>query len=155
MTLSITYVLTGTGWASCTIETVDTKVTLTASYLSDALGSLVVSGIAVLSGFDTCSFGFDEEPGEYRWVITAVPHMIQIHVLEFAELWGWRPNSQGKLLLTFKCARLVFAKAVHAAALAVLEQHGIDGYEEQWVHAKFPERQVALLGALIADWENA
>lgn len=154
MTLSITYILTGTGWARCTIDTAETTVTLTASYLSDALGSLVVSGIAVLSGLGTCTFGFDEEPGECRWVITAVPHMIQIDVLEFEELWGWRPNSEGKLLFTFKCPRLVFAKAVHAAALAVLEQHGVDGYQEQRVLARFPERQVALLEALIAHWEN-
>lgn len=113
-----------------------------------------MSGITVLSGFDACTFGFDEEPGEYRWVITTLPRMIQIDVLELEELWGRRPNSEGRLPLTLKCPRLGFAKAVHAAALAVLEQHGIDGYEEQW-RAKFPERQLALLGALIEDWKNA
>lgn len=154
MSLSIVYALVGTGWSRCTVKAEGHQVELSASYLSDALGNLVLAAIATLSGFRICTFGFDEEPGEYRWVIEAIDtNIVKVEVLEFSELWGKLPNSDGKLLITFKCAPLVFAKAVHEAALAVLNKYGVTGYNDKWSEYPFPERQVAVLGETIAAYE--
>ena len=154
MSISILYEIVGTGWSRCTVEAEGVKVELSASYLSDALGNLVLSAIAAISGFHSCSFGFDEEPGEYRWVIQAIDvNTVKVEVLEFPELWSQKANVEGKVLFTFICAPLIFAKAVHAAALAVLNEHGISGYSEKWVEYPFPERQLAILGETIAAYE--
>ena len=49
MSLTIDYRLTGTGWAGCRVTDAGASCELTASYLSDALGSLVLAGNAVLT----------------------------------------------------------------------------------------------------------
>src|SRR5687768_17732149 len=97
MHLDLTYRLTGTGWAECTLSDENSSCTVTASYLSDALRHLVVAATAVVSGFSRITFQFDEEPGEYRWVIET-PRMneIELRVLEFPELYGEKPDADGK-----------------------------------------------------------
>jgi hypothetical protein len=93
--LSIAYRLAGAGWADCTLESDGTSAKVSASYLSNALGNLVLSAVAVASGFRITEFGFDEEPGEYRWVIEAVDNsVIRLRILEFKELWGMSPTKE-------------------------------------------------------------
>ena len=120
----------------------------------DALGNLVLAAIAVLSGFRTCTFGFDEEPGEFRWIVEAIdPNTVRVEVREFEELWGEKPNSDGKLLFEYNCPSLEFAKAIQSTALAVLEEYGVAGYNKQWAEYPFPERQLNILGELVATRE--
>ena len=69
MTLTIDYRLTGSGWADCTVRADGKACEISASYLSDALGNLVLAAVAVLAGAHSISVGFDEEPGEYRWAV--------------------------------------------------------------------------------------
>ena len=156
MNLAIAYRLAGTGWAECSVSDEDTKCDVTASYLSDALGNLVLAAFAALSGFRTISFGFDEEPGEYRWVIEAVEvDVVQIDLFEFNELWGNKPNEEGKLLFSTRCSPVVFARAVHRAATSVLEEYGENGYLEKWVEHPFPIRHLELLSEQLALPQNA
>ena len=156
MSLSITYRLVGTGWAECFVSDDHQKCEITASYLSDALGNLVLAAYAALSGFREVSFGFDEEPGEYRWVLEATDvNEIQIRLLCFDELWGNKPNTEGKVLFCTKCRPVVFARAVHRAATAVLQEHGETGYLEKWSEHPFPTRQLALLSESLALPHNA
>ncbi len=148
--LSITYELVGTGWSSCTVEAGEARAELSASYLSDALGNLVLSAMSVMSGSRALEFGFDEEPGEYRWSIEYTDiNAIHLRVLEFQELWGNKPSEAGGLLLETITTPLIYAKAVHAAATSVLAKHGLQGYAEKWVEHPFPERELALLGETI------
>lgn len=159
MSLTIAYELVGTGWSICTIETPGATLKLDASYLSDPLQSLVLSASMMLSGFRTCAFSFNNEPVEYRWIIRWTsrldpgPANIQIDVLEFEDIYDGKPDSEGKLLITLRCAPLAFGKAVYYAAREVLEQHGDHGYHEQW-RSKFPRSEFALLKDRIFDWEN-
>src|SRR5690606_4219400 len=125
MPLAIDYDLVGTGWATCTISDGETSCKLTASYLSDALHSLLVAAVAVSRQFRSVTFGFDEEPGEYRWVITS-PRLneIQLEILGFTKLWGDEPDAQGKVLFSTVCLPETFARAVHWAAQKVLAKYG-------------------------------
>jgi hypothetical protein len=155
MSLSITYSLVGPGWARCVVESEKSKCELGASYLSDALGNLVLSAIASVSGFRSSTFGFDEEPGEYRWVIESTDvNTISVEVLEFQELWGTKPNTEGKSLFRTVCAPITYARAVAMAANSVLEEHGLDGYLGKWMEHAFPERQLQLLEERIASVQN-
>jgi hypothetical protein len=153
MTLTIDYRLTGTGWAGCTVRADGRDCELSASYLSDALGKLVLAGIAVLAGAQSMSVGFDEEPGEYRWSIAqAGAGMVRLNILAFQELWGNQPDSDGTPLLSVICARLEFAKAVREAAESVLKQHGPAGYKEEWRY-DFPLQELDLLRSYLVAWE--
>lgn len=153
MSLSIEYRLLKSGWAECTVRVGGKSQELTASYLSDALGNLVLAALAMLTGMHSVATSFDEEPGEYRWVLERVNGGdISLRVLEFGELWGNRPNSEGKLLIQTTCHPLVFGEAVHQAATSVLATHGEAGYKERWQEHEFPFTQLELLASHIAAW---
>lgn len=55
---------------------------------------------------------------------------VRVQVLEFQELWGNRPDAEGRSLLTFSCVLLEFGKAVCATADEVFKQYGLAGYKE-------------------------
>jgi hypothetical protein len=155
MSFTIDYSLRGSGWARCTVSLDEKAIDLTASYLSDALGNLVLAACMAFSGFHSVAFGFDEEPGEFRWVINrASGNELSLHILEFAELWGNKPNSHGKVLLECVLPVEVFAKEVHRAACAVQTRHGVEGYAEEWVEHPFPTHQLAYLGQLLERYQN-
>jgi hypothetical protein len=155
MSLAIDYRLLNAGWAECTVRVGSVSQELSASYLSDALGNLVLAAVAVLAGLHCVATSFDEEPGEYRWVAERASGTdISPKVLAFDELWGNKPNHEGKVLVETTCHPLVFGEAVHKAASAVLAQHGEAGYKERWMEHDFPLPQLELLAEYIARWRR-
>ena len=79
--------LTGQGWDACTVRFGDEQCEIRASYLSDALSKLVPGAAAIASGLHSVSIGFDEEPGEYRRVVTDVDAVeMRASILAFDEL---------------------------------------------------------------------
>lgn len=153
--ITITYELVGAGWSTCIVEAGEQQVKLSASYLSDALGNLVLFALAVASGFHSASFGFDEEPGEYRWVAEATgANLTRLRVFEFQELWGRKPNKDGRLLLEVELKPLDLAEAVSTAADSVFERYGLKGYAERWAEHPFPERELGLLKSTVQAWHQ-
>jgi hypothetical protein len=104
----------------------------------------------VLAGFSALTFSFDEEPGEFRWVITTFrPNEIQVEVLQFPDLWGGRPNVEGNSVYLSSCRPIVFAEAIANAAKRVLDTYGESGYLEKWDEHPFPMTQYTeLMGAI-------
>jgi hypothetical protein len=155
MAFALSYHLTGTGWAECVLSDGQVSCRITASYLSDALRDLVLAATAVISGFSRVSFRFDEEPGEYRWVISS-PRLneIELEILGFDELWGDRPDSEGRSLFRVRCLPETFAKAVQAAAAQLFEEYGEAGYLERWAEHPFPSSLLAELTRLIKEQER-
>lgn len=151
MPLLIDYRITGLGWADCEIADESSTCTVSASYLGDALGNLVLAACAALRFFGRVSFSFEEEPGEYRWVITS-PRLneIELRIYEFAESWASKPDSEGRLLFATKCLPLTFAEAVQVTARKVLAEHGESGYAEQWSEHPFPLLPLQELERLLA-----
>lgn len=155
MHIHIDYRLTGSGWAECTVSSDERNCVLTASYLSDALRNLVLAANGVLANFSALTFSFDEEPGEFRWVITAIRlNEIQVEVLWFPETWGGRPNSEGTSVYVSVCRPLVFAKAVADAAKQVLDIYGEKGYRDKWDEHLFPMGQYIELTSEIAKLDK-
>lgn len=151
MHIQIDYRLTGSGWAECTISSDGQTCLLTVSYLSDALRNLVLAANGVLAGFSALTFSFDEEPGEFRWVMTTLgSNLIQVEVLQFPELWGGQPNAEGSSVYVSSCRPVVFAKAVADAAKRVLDTYGESGYLEKWNEHPFPMAQYTdLMSAIV------
>jgi hypothetical protein len=155
MTLFIDYRLVGAGWSRCKVSFGEVELDLTASYLSDALASLILGAVAVLANAASVSFGFDEEPGEYRWAISRTTATeIKVRLLEFEELWSNKPDSDGQVMAEFVCNALEFGVAVQAAANEVLARHGLLGYKEAWVEHEFPSKQLDLLSDYVSKWKS-
>jgi hypothetical protein len=128
---------------------------MSASYLSDALGNLVLFALAVSSGFRSVSFGMDQEPGEYRWVAELEePNVVSLRILAFPELRGNKPNAVGQTLFQVSLRPVVIAQAIVEAADRVLETHGLKDYRDKWADHGFPERELALLKASVAGWQQ-
>jgi hypothetical protein len=102
-----------------------------------------------LHGSELQRFSFDEEPGEYRWVLRRVwPDRLRVEILEFSELWSNAPDDEGTVLLRGDCTTKEFALAVVSALDSVLAEHGEAGYKERW-GCPFPSQTLRDLKASI------
>jgi hypothetical protein len=150
MGVEIRYELTGSGWAECTVRVDGTWVTVTASYLSDALDNLASAIVAVLRGHPRATASFDEEPGEYRWIFEPLPEgQVRIRILEFEELWNDRPDEQGKQIFAAECRLRTLAGAMVSALQNLEQKYGIPGYREKWVSYDFPSHRLTELQELL------
>ena len=151
MQFRIAYRITGLGWSECFVSDETQTCTVTASYLSDALCHLLLAASAAASLFGRVTFSFEEEPGEYRWVITS-PRMneIEVEIIDFDESWSGKPDAAGKSLFKTKCLPGAFARAVFNAAQQVLSEHGEAGYAERWGEHAFPMLQFRELERILA-----
>lgn len=141
MSLTIDYRLTGIGWSECVISDGQASCSTTASYLSDALGSLVRAAHALLTGFSALTFSFEEEPGEYRWVIRSPRYNeIDLRILGFPDVYSALPEADGRVLFQTVCVPETFAVAVFEAAERLRIELGEDGYAEKWAEHAFPTR---------------
>ena len=85
---------------------------MTASYLSDAFGDILGAVIRMVEGQPEATASFAEEPGEYRWrFIRKEPDRLIIRILDFPQLWGNRPDEEGKVLFEAECRLRTFAGA--------------------------------------------
>jgi hypothetical protein len=139
--MNLTYELTGSGWACCKIETVDSTASVTASYLGDALGDFANAVVNLLQGDKSARFSFDEEPGEFRWILERQAESISIRILEFKHLWGNEPDEEGTILLNTSVPFIEFLRAVNKMLQSVLEKYGTHGYKKKWVEHDFPLAQ--------------
>jgi hypothetical protein len=156
MTLSITYSLTGAGWSRCSLTFDEQTCSISASYLSDALGNLVLSAVGMMQGYGSVAFGFDEEPGEYRWVIRKIAgDTMSLKILEFPQLWGNEPDAAGKELMSIELPIEDYAKAVEKVADSVFTQHGEAEYLKMWVEHAFPTGLLTLLKQSFPEAPNA
>ena len=152
MSVEFRYELTGSGWSECTLIVGEVHVSVTASYLSDALRSLLSAVCRILSGANEATASFDEEPGEYRWRFLRVDdERLRIRIFEFDDLWSDRPDSDGQQICDVECRLRTFAGAVLSGCKDLLATHGRDGYKEKWVRHHFPDANYDELRRLLLD----
>jgi hypothetical protein len=146
VSVSFEYHLVGSGWAECTISVDDQHATMTASYLSDAFGDLVGAVIRMVEGQPEATASFAEEPGEYRWrFFRKETDRLLVRILDFPQLWGDRPDDEGKVLFEAECRLRTFAGAVLSESQRLLEKYGPEGYLGMWHEHEFPlEKQERL-----------
>jgi hypothetical protein len=150
--MKLRYKLTGTGWSEASLEDKDHAVTLSASYLSDALGELARGALAVLRRSGEVRFSFDEEPGEYRWILKRMDtESYALSIIEFTELFGNKPDDTGEVVFSHVFSRIGFGKMVLKALEDVLHEHGEAGYKEKWHMHDFPTSELSALHALLDE----
>jgi hypothetical protein len=152
MSVSVSYRLTGSGWAECSIETPEGGAHVTASYLSDALGDLLRAVVGILRGAPETTAIFTEEPGEYLWVFRrAPPDRVLVRILWFDDWQTQRRDERGELIFEAQCRLRTLAGASLAAAQQVLGEHGEEGYEREWVNYPFPVELMRELKRLLDE----
>ena len=134
----LAYRLTGAGWSEGSLSIGKASASFTASYLSDAFGRLVAAVADIQEGKACARFSFDEEPGEFRWLLSRAGDRLTVRLLGFDELWGSEPDELGRVLLDADTSSQHLALAVKHVADELLELHGLDGYHDLWVEAPFP-----------------
>lgn len=150
MSVTFAYRLQGHGWAECTLHIEDQRATVTASYLSDALGDLASATTAALRGHPRPTASFAEEPGEYRWILEPLADgRLRVRVLEFSSLPSDRPDEEGSVLLDTVCRLRTFAGAVLSEIQRLEREHGVAGYREQWGRHDFRANRLAELQKLL------
>ena len=156
MSVEINYKLTGSGWAECALQIDDQGIVTTASYLSDALGSLLQSVVDLLQEQAEATASFDEEPGEYRWRFQHIDAQhIALRILWFDELWSRALDEKGQVVFEAKCRLRTFAGAVLSASQQLLAEHGFDSYKAQWVEYDFPLALQEKLKQLLVEGRRA
>jgi hypothetical protein len=150
MAVRFQYELPGAGWSACTLEVDQASVKVTASYLSDALRSLLSALCRILTGETESTASFDEEPGEYRWKFYRLDeHRLKLVILEFDELWSHEPDSDGKCIFDIEYRIRPIADAIYDGCKILLALHGRDGYKAQWLSDDFPDEEFSQLGRLL------
>ena len=139
------YELVGTGWAVARLTCDDQSAELTASYLSDALGDLLVAAWTLTEGETDVRCSWDEEPGEYRWLLHCDGDNVNVRVLWFDQPWGHQPDDQGRIVFYARPTLESFVRALVDGASAVQQLHGHDGYRKKWVDHNFPADTLAYL----------
>jgi len=144
------YELNGTGWADATIRGEDSSANVSASYLSDALGNFARGILAILHDTGEARFSFDEEPGEYRWIFKKTEESkFRLTILEFRELWGNKPDTEGKMIFEETCSSLEFGMMALKTLEDVLYQHGEKGYKDNWTNHEFPMSELNQIREII------
>lgn len=150
MAVSVTYNLTGAGWAECLVEIGDQQACLIASYLSDALGDLLHAIKGLLYGAPDTTACFTDEPGEYRWRFhRSEPDQVRLRILRFNECFSKSPDERGEVILDGQCRLSTLAGAILAAAQRILREHGVEGYAREWKNHRFPEETVTEIKRLL------
>ena len=136
--LYLTYRLRGHGWAEATISQDGPGVTLTASYLSDALGDLTAAVVALLGGAEEQMVCWEEEPGEYRWYFTRAGAQVRVRIAWVPDNEPGRMRPREEEVFVASCALARLAAQVRGALRQLLAEHGAAGYLAGWIRYPFP-----------------
>jgi hypothetical protein len=144
--IKIDYNLTGAGWAECSVESDHQTITISASYLGDALGDLASAVVEILSGQDETRASFWEEPGEYRWIFKKTDSYISLTIIEFNELMSKKKDNEGNVIFQKICTTNELQSAMKECLDRVLVNDSPESYKDKWVEHDFPSEAHAKLG---------
>ena len=130
--IELSYRLVGTGWSEASLTLGDREVRLTASYISDALGDLLEAVRRLSEVAEVVRVSWEEEPGEYRWLLQREGSGVDIRILTFGDFEDHEADDMGQEMIQGRVTLDALVRVVAAAARDVLETHGESGYKERW-----------------------
>lgn len=139
MAITITYKLTGHGWAQFDLNIHGQEISLIASYLSDALGDLLSATTLIASGGHDATAALIEEPGEHRIRFLRIDSQtMTLRVIYMDSAFSHKADERGKLIYEAHCNIRDFARALLTATQELWTQLGDDGYRAQWLSHEYP-----------------
>jgi hypothetical protein len=149
MPFTFDFSLVGTGWARAKVTDDASSAEVTASYLGDALGHLLVAIWTLIEGDTDARCSWWEEPGECRWIFVRDGQRISLRILEFDRLWSAEPDETGRLIFQTSQPLPELAAAIATGAKACLSTLGFQGYRQKWVYNDFPVDELAAIEAAV------
>jgi hypothetical protein len=140
--------LSGRGSADAELTDEVTHASIPASYISDALGDLLCAAWRITQGASTSRCSWDDEPGEWRWIMTRDDRDVSLRVLWFDGRRPPRADEHGEHIYQTRQDVGVFARAVALGASRTLADNGEDGYRDRWGRP-FPTRKLEVLQAAL------
>jgi hypothetical protein len=151
---SLTYQLTGAGWAEAHVSDGVTTLRLDVSYIGDGIEAPAWAAIALLQTAEHSEFAWLDEPrwwgegsGSSYWVLDKQGTQLQITVLSGWSFDDLREKGRN-VLLSVETTPLKFAIQVWDALRHLQEEHGVEGYHQRWCRA-FPLKSYQQLEDLI------
>lgn len=141
--MNLTYVVGAAGWATAAIACGDARIEMPVSYLQDSLRDLLSAANAISSGAREITVVFMDEPGEHHLHVRRIDdERIILSAIWFSD-WTSRDEggSAGTRVLSCESTVAHFRGQVLAAARAILDEHGLEGYRELWREYEFPLEQ--------------
>ena len=133
------YRLQGAGWAYAEISDHGRRITVDASYLSDALGDLLSALVDLTRGARTAMCSWAEEPEVVRWIFTTRYDGILCTVRRVPDEKA-TPDRYGTVVFSTVRPLPRLVAAITEEAAAVRERYGEGGYERRWQAGPFPAR---------------
>jgi hypothetical protein len=141
--------LCGRGWIEAELADGDHKISISASYLTDAPADLLTAVNQLLNGRQEATCCWQEEPGAYQWVLTKEGRNVQIELRWYEKAF---PKYSDNAPVVFSgndelvCVARHILKAFDARTLGIseTEYHSIWGYE-------YPETELFRLRACIKN----
>ena len=151
------------GWSDYAIVLGNQFAHYVPSYLSHALGDLASAAVKLARGEDSVRFSFEDEPGEYRWIIESAGtdsragDLIRIKILEFDTQFAYSrdgvlypaPDSEGTTRLDGVCSKVRFLSVIRTVLQEALTINGLEGYRRKTIDHDFPETELRELESLI------
>jgi|SRR4051812_21334126 len=88
---------------------------------SMALDALAEAVINLLSGLDRGICAWEEEPGQYRWVLVREGEQVQITILWFRDSFSTLPDERGEVVFSALCPLRRFAVQVKNVLLGEID----------------------------------
>jgi|SRR5438132_8456844 len=152
MAVKLRYELQEAGWAECTLEIDEQRVTVSASYLSDALDNLCAAVVALLHGEPSATASFAEEPGEFRWQFDLQDKdQLRVRVYWSEDRWNDRLHDPSAPIFDGLCRLRTFAGQVLAELQRLLRDVGETEYRRRWILNDFPMKRLEQLETLLGN----
>ncbi len=150
---TFSYDLDTAGWSTATVSDGTHTATLTASYLSDALGDLTRAVIALLQGAERATLTWQEEPSVIEWRFERQGDDVVVRLTRFADntSYGRSQAQPGELPFSVRCPLTRLGSEILDELWRIHDTVGIDGYKERWKMHPFPLQEYRQLRALLRE----
>ncbi len=140
--------LSGSGGADAEVADEVSRASIPASYISNALGDLLYAVWRITQGESTSRCSWDDEPGEWRWIMTRDDREVSLRILWFDGRRPPRADEHGELIYQTQQDVRVFARAFALGASRTLAENGEEGFRDRW-GTPFPTRKLEVLQAAL------
>lgn len=146
--LRLAWIMSGTGWADCTVADHEAETVITASYITAAPEELLTAVAGLLVGESETRAQFEAEPTAFRWIFYREGESVWIRLLQLPD--ASPPDRAGTEVWTSWQTVDTVARAVIRCFDDVARTYGESGYHGKWCHP-FPRTE---LETLRTHWQS-
>ncbi|WP_255954469.1 hypothetical protein [Streptomyces odontomachi] len=143
--MRMTWTLSGSGWADCTVADRQAEAEVTASYITAAPEELLTAVARLVAGETQTRAQFEAEPTAYRWIFHRQADTVSIRLLELRH--GGLHDARGAEIWSSRLPVDALARAVVRCFDEVARTYGESGYRGKWGE-HFPRTELESLRRL-------